>query len=476
MSRHEAKLALLFLLLVCVCLAAPRWVHAQDPLSGQTPPQSASTPAQDLSGDTVNQNWNIHGQITETPQGDLAFPALYSGANSLTRGGEVQETFTADLFAGTRLWHGAEIHTDALLWKGFGLTNDKGIEAFPNGDAFKLGTVNPHFMFAHLFIRQTIGLGGKREPVPDGPLTLGGVRDISRLTITLGRLTPTDMFDNNAYAQDPHTQFMNWAMITNLSWDFPADSVGYTTGLVVEFNQPKWALRYGFFQVPNTQNGFTADDQILTFPHAGGDGPFFRSWGMVTEFERRYANAHPGVIRVLSFVNEANTIGYREATPLLRVNGPGADLSSASAFRRKYGFGLNWEQKIADDVGVFSRLGWDNGQVQGWMYNDSNWTASLGTSVKGTPWRRTRDTFGLAFVVSGASRSNQEFLEAGGTDILDGDGALTYGSEKVIEAYYNFAIWKSIQVTPDYEFVDNPAFNRDRGPVSVFGIRLHGQF
>jgi high affinity Mn2+ porin len=211
-------------------------------------------------------------------------------------------------------------------------------------------------------------------------------------------------------------------------------------------------------------------------PPTGGDGPFFRAWGMATEFERRYAEVHPGTIRVLGWVNRANTIGYRQAVALLQANGPAADLSPARAYRRKYGFGLNWEQKITDDVGVFSRLGWNNGQVQGWMYNDSNWTASFGTSVNGTSWRRTRDVLGLAYVVSGASRSNQEFLEAGGTDILDGDGALTYGSEKVIEAYYNFAIWKSIHVTPDYEFVANPAFNRDRGPVSVFGVRLHWQF
>jgi high affinity Mn2+ porin len=424
----------------------------------------------------VSQNWNIHAQVTETSQGDLGFPALYSGPNSLNSKGEVQETFTSDLYVGARLWHGGEIHADGLLWKGFGLSNNKGIEAFPNGDAFKLGTKNPHFMFAHLFIRETIGLGGKQESVADGPLTLAGERDISRLTFTLGRFSATDMFDDNAYAQDLHTQFMNWAMITNLSWDFPSDSVGYTTGLAVELNQLRWALRYGFFQVPNTKNGFTADDQILMIPHEGGDGRFLRSWGMATEFERRYANARPGAIRVLAWLNEANTVSYREATPLLEASGPGTDLSSARAYRHKYGFGLNWEQKITDNVGAFSRLGWNNGQVEGWMYTDADWTASLGTSVRGALWRRTNDTLGLAYVISGASRSAQKFLEAGGVDILDGDGALTYGSEKAMEAYYNFAIWKGVHVTPDFEFVDNPAFNRDRGPVLVFGIRLHGQF
>jgi high affinity Mn2+ porin len=440
-------------------------------------PAQQTTATQSLApADTTSQRWNIHGQITETPQGDPPFRAKYSGPNSLTNTGEVQATYTSDLYFGARLWHGGEIHVDGLLWKGFGLSNDKGIEAFPNGDAFKLGITTPHFMFAHLFIRETIGLGGNRESVPDGPLTLASEQDISRLTFTVGRLSPTDMFDSNAYAQDAHSQFMNWATMTNLSWDFPADSVGYTTGIVAELNQPRWAVRYGFFQVPNTQNGFTADDQVLMFPRAGGDGPFFRAWGMAGEFERRYADSHSGAIRVLTFVNRANSVGYREATPLLIANGPGADLSSAFAYRCKYGFGLNWEQKITDHVGVFSRLGWNNGQVQGWMYNDSNWTASLGMSVIGSSWRRTNDVFGLAYIDSGASRSNQEFLAAGGTDILDGDGALTYGSEKVVETYYNFSVWKSFHVTPDYEFVDNPAFNRDRGPVSVFGVRLHSQF
>jgi high affinity Mn2+ porin len=474
--RHDAKLALTFLLWLGVYLAGPRWARAQDLPSEPTPHQSAPATDQDASGDTVNQKWNIHGQITESPQGDPGFRALYSGPNSLNSKGEVQETFTADIFAGARLWNGAEIHADGLLWKGFGLSNDKGIEAFPNGDAFKLGTATPYFMFAHLFIRQTIGLGGEKESVPDGPLTLAGQRDVSRVTITIGRLSPTDMFDNNSYAQDSHTQFMNWAMITNLAWDFPADSVGYTTGLVAELYQPRWALRYGFFQVPYFQNAFTADDQVLLFPHAGSNGEFLHSWGMVTEFERRYAGTHPGAIRLLAFVNDAHMISFRAATPLLEANGPGANLTPARAYRHKYGFGVNWEQAITDNVGVFSRIGWNDGQTEGWMYNDADWTASFGTSVKGTVWRRPNDTFGLAYVVSGASRSAQEFLEAGGAGILDGDGALNYAGENVIEAYYNFAVWRSIQITPDYEFVANPAFNRDRGPVSVVALRLHASF
>lgn len=223
------------------------------------------------------QDWNLHGEITALPQGDIRFPAAYSGRNSLNSGGEIQATVAADLYAGRRLWTAGAIYADGLLWEGYGLSHTEGIEAFPNGDAFKNGTVAPHFMFAHLFLQETIGLGGATETVDDGPLQLAGVRDISRLTLTVGRFNPTDVFDHNAYANDSHTQFFNWAMQTNLAWDVPSDSVGYTTGVALDLNQPRWALRAGWFQVPGMKNGFTADDRVLTIPPAGSSGKFFDS-------------------------------------------------------------------------------------------------------------------------------------------------------------------------------------------------------
>ena len=178
----------------------------------------------DEGADAATKCWNFHAQTTAVAQGDPAFPAKYSGPNSLNSAGERQETLSADLFVGRRLWSGAEMHADALMWQGFGLSNTFGIEAFPNGDAYKAGTKIPDFMVARLFIRQTFGLGGEQEDVNDDQLTLAGKQDISRLTITVGRFTPTDIFDNNTYAHDAHTQFLNWAACTNLTWDYPSDS------------------------------------------------------------------------------------------------------------------------------------------------------------------------------------------------------------------------------------------------------------
>src|SRR5208282_2034275 len=255
--------------------------------------------------------WNWHVQNTDIVQGYPGFPAKYSGPNSLPSGGEARETVSLDLYAGVRLWPGAEAHVDGLMWQGLGLGNTLGAEGFPNGEAFKLGTGVPNGTISRLFIRQTIGLGGEQEDVPDDQFTLAGKQNISRLTLTIGRFSAKDIFDNNAYANDPRTQFMNWALMANEAWDYPADAIGYTTGIAVELNQPKWALRYGFFQVPRFSNSLTADDRIFKWPYdnSAQDGPFLDAWGMVTEFERRYTNSS----LILHHCGDVGKRGHAEA-------------------------------------------------------------------------------------------------------------------------------------------------------------------
>ncbi|HTW63941.1 MAG TPA: carbohydrate porin [Bryobacteraceae bacterium] len=428
----------------------------------------------------TEQLWNLHFQSTAIVQGYPAFPANYSGHNSLPDGGETRETVSVDVMGGLRLWSGAEAHIDGLMWQGYGIGNTLGAEGFPSGEAYRLGTQVPNGTIARLFIRQTIGLGGDEEDVTDGPLTLAGKQDVSRLTFTLGRLSAADIFDTNAYANDPRTQFMNWGLVNNEAWDYPADSIGYDTGLAIELNQPNWTLRYGFFQVPSVQNGLNAEDRFLTWPYnsptegPANDGPLSEAWGMVMELERRYsAGTHPGTIRFLAYVNRANMASYSAATAILKASGPGADISAATAFRCKYGFGLNWEQEIADNIGIFSRVGWNDAQEQGWMFSDVAYTGSLGLSIKGAAWHRPDDTLGIAGLINGASHVEQEFFQAGGLGILAGDGQLSYAPEEILETYYSCKITEGVFISPDYQFIDHPAFNHDRGPVSVFSVRFH---
>jgi high affinity Mn2+ porin len=431
-----------------------------------------SAPENEVNG--PSQNWNFHGQNTDIVQGTPAFSADYSGPNSLDKDGQVEHTESIDLYGGLRLWSGAEAHIDGLAWNGQGLSDTAGVEDFPNGEAYKSGTHSLDFTFARLFLRQTINLGGPTESVPDDELDLAGTRDVSRLTFTIGRFTPSDQFDTNDFANDPRRQFMNWAFINNVTWDYPADSIGYTTGFSVELNQPNWAARYGFFQMPADSNSDTAEDRYLFYPRADSesDGEFFKSWGMMLEFQRNYTLlSQPGVIRVMPWVDLAHMGLYSEAP-----SEPGDDITLTRAYRFKYGFAANLQQQIVNDIALFARGGWNDGREEAWAYTDVNYSGSLGFSVNGDLWHRSNDALGLAAVFSGISHENREFLEAGGTGILDGDGALSYGWEKAAEFYYAFDVWQSLILTLDYQFIADPAFNRDRGPVSVLGARLHWEF
>jgi high affinity Mn2+ porin len=240
--------------------------------------------------------------------------------------------------------------------------------------------------------------------------------------------------------------------------------------------------------MPGLMNGFTSDDRIFMWPadETTTNGKFWRSWGLMTEFERRWRiEDHPGAIRLMAWLDSGNFASFAVATPLLRANPPPPDAPqgagstippAAFAYRYKYGFGVNWEQEITKDVGLFSRWGWNDGRTAAWTYTDVNWTVSLGASVKGARWCRPGDTFGLAGVLCGASAAQQAFLKVGGTGITNGDGNLSYACETVLETYYDFSLGKSAHLTVDYQFFADPAFNRDRGPVNVFGVRLHWEY
>ena len=406
--------------------------------------------------------WNWHAQNTDIVQYHPDFHAPYAGPNSLHAGDEVKETVSLDLMFGLRLWRGAEFHVDGLMWQGFGLSDALGIDGFPNGEAFRVGTHAPNITFSRVFIRQTIGLGGEQESVEDDALHLAGKPEVRRLTLTVGKLSAKDIFDNNTYANDPRTQFMNWALMANEAWDYPADALGFISGFTAELNQPQWTLRYGFFQMPRVSN------------HMGEDSRFLVAWGMVTEFERRYDWAsHPGVVRLLAYLNQANMGSYQDA--VASATRP-ADIMATRETRQKFGFGLNVEQELLKNLGAFMRLGWSDGRNEAWAFSDVDQTASLGLSLQGEWWHRPKDTLGLAGVINALSPVHREFLAAGGTGILAGDGVLNYGTEKILEVYYDFQVWKAIHAALDYQFIANPAFNRDRGPVSVMGARLHWEF
>jgi high affinity Mn2+ porin len=423
---------------------------------------NAPPPALTNSAAAPEKFWNIHMEATYVGQWHPSFRAQYSGPESLDNHSATAETVDYDLFLGARLWQGAEFHVDGLYWQGFGFNHTLGIEAFPNAEAYKIGAQAGNVAPVRVFIRQTIGLGGDQEPVTDDALHLGGQQDVSRITLTVGQISVLDIFDQNSYAGDPTTQFLNWALVGNEAWDYPANSIGYITGFAAELNQPNWTARYGMFQMPGVQNGMAINQQYL------------EAWGMVTEFERRFAiHDHPGAVRLLAYLNRADMGSYAEA--LENPQRP-PNIVDTRQYRLKYGFGLNAEYELIQGVGFFTRLGWNDGQTENWAYADVDKSGSAGLSIKGAFWNRPNDTVGLAGVVNGISRVQQDFFAAGGLGILAGDGALSYGLEKTLETYYKAQIWKNIYATADYQYVIDPAYNAARGPVSILGLRLHWEF
>lgn len=412
-----------------------------------------------------SDDWNVHAQTTVLPQGYGPIHSPYASPFSLPGSGQFQATWTTTAFLSARLWDGGEFYFNPELAQGFGINGTLGIAGFPNGEAQKAGAPFPKIRPQRYYLKQTFGLGGEQEDVADGPNQLAGKRDIDRVTLIVGRFAVGDFFDGNSYAKDPRADFMNWAMWASAAYDFPADLPGYTRGAVVELNRKDWAIRAGLFQVPAVPNS-----DVLTF----------KTGGTVVEFEERHTIfEQPGKLRVGVFANSGNTANYREvldlsaASPALGIN----DIVTANQRNRlKYGFYVNLEQQIVNDVGLFARASWNDGQTQILNFTDVDLGFSGGLSIKGSRWGRPDDTIGIGGAINGLSAAHRDFLAAGGTGLLIGDGQLNYRTERILEAYYAYSVIKGVTLTADYQLVVNPAYNADRGPVSIVSGRLHAEF
>jgi high affinity Mn2+ porin len=412
-----------------------------------------------------SDDWNVHAQTTFLPSAYPSFRSPYAGANSLPGSGQAQATWTTTAFLGVRLWQGGEFYFDPELAQGFGIGGTLGIAGFPNGEAQKAGATEPKFRPQRYYLKQTFGFGGEQEDVQDGPNQLPGKRDIDRITLIVGRFAVGDFFDNNSYSHDPRADFMNWAMWSSAAYDFPADLPGYTRGAVVEFNRKDWAVRAGAFEVPNAPNS-----DVLTY----------KTGGTVVEFEERHTVFdQPGKLRLGAFANSGDTGNYRQALAIEDAD-PSLDINTVMTGIRhdnlKYGFYLNAEQQIVKDIGLFARASWNDGQNEILSFTDVDRSISGGLSIKGSFWRRPNDTIGIGGAINGLSDAHRDFLAAGGLGLLIGDGQLNYRPEQILETYYAYAVNKNFTITADYQLITNPAYNADRGPVSIFSARFHGEF
>ncbi len=409
------------------------------------------------------EKWDLYFQATSIGQYHGSFRSPYAGPLSLVAHPEAEASLTSTLFLGLRLTRDTAFYFDPELAGGRGFSNTNGIANFPNGEMPRVSTATPKPYIARLYVTHDFGFGTEREAVEGEENQLAGSRPATRYSVTLGRFTVTDFFDGNRYSHDPRKQFMGWATMYNGAWDYPADTRGYTWGWMHEFHARRWSARYASVAEPRVANGLRFDRRVL------------RDRGDVFEAEiRASAHGHDGALRVLSYLNHADAGTYGEAIRLAaKAGGPPDVTATHRAGTLKYGFGVNADQEIAKNVGLFARLGWNDGKTESFAFTPIDRLATAGVSVEGARWKRPRDTAASALTVSGIAGVHALYLARGGLDFLIGDGALRYAPEYVSETYYRARIAAGLFATIDLQHVTNPAFNRDRGPVWIGALRLH---
>ena len=462
------------LLLGAALLLASRAVAQVTPpgtATPTTPPTAApsQTPIRQAN-DTPQQprNWSLHFQQTLIDQwhNDLSTP--YSGEYSLADRESAKLSFTSTLFIGRRLWRGGALYFNPEVAGGSGLSGARGVAGFVNGETFRIGDPSPNLYLARLYLRQVFALGAGTEADEDDLNQLAGPRPQRYFAVNLGKFSTADFFDQNSYSHDPRTQFLNWSLMSAGAWDYAANTRGYTVGGVLEYVTPALALRFASTLMPTLANG-----PVLNF-HYG------TAHAETLELTKGYKLAgRQGTVRLLGFRNVAAMATYRSAVALAQATGDQPDVVNARiAGHTKVGFALNAEQEITKEVGLFARVSYNDGKNETWAFTEIDQSASLGAVSTGTRWQRPDDRLGAAVVVNGISPEHHAYLAAGGYGFIVGDGALNYGLESIGEVYYSIALPKyHASISPDYQLVVNPAYNRDRrGPVHVVAVRLHVEF
>jgi len=486
----RARLAIPMLCALMAGGAAPRTARAQDsapvPAPNQGSPQSTGTdspapPGANSDSDTgdvltvfphsdSSRYW-ISGQANVVFQWHPTFPAKYSGTNSLSPQAQSATTHVVTLFTGYELSHTTEVYADVEDATGGGIGTALGLAGYTNLDSVR--TVQGVALsrgpyLARLILRQIIPLSDERAKADRDPLHLATCLPARRIEIRFGKFDLADFFDLNSGGSDSHLQFLNWTVDNNGAWDYAANTRGYTDGVIFEYDDHWFSARFGEVLMPKAANDIHLDANLARA----------RSANLELDAQGSLIAHRSGTVRLLSYLNQADMGSYTEAvTDYLDGQTPTPSIiSTRRQGRHKYGFGLNLEQELTSQIGAFARLGWSDGRNESFAYTEVDRTAELGLFTKGDKWHRRNDRVGAAFVLNGIVAAHQQYLALGGSGFLLGDGNLTYGHEKIVEAFYTAHLWRGFFTSFDLQHINNPGYNKDRGPVTVPGLRLHVDF
>jgi len=439
--------------------------------AGATPadaPDRSAGPAAADEDEDDGRTWQAKFQTTYTFEKKLPFHAAYTGPNSLVTDPERSYTATATAYLGWRPWRSAEVFVVPEVTQGLPFSNLTGLGGFTNGELTRASGTNPRLYRQKLYLRQTWSLGGGREKEEAELEQFGKFVDRDRFVLTAGNFAALDVFDDNLYAKDPRTQFMNWGNMAYAAYDYPADARGFAWGLAGEWYEGDWAFRFGRMTVPRDPNQLSLDHRLASH------------YGDQIELEHGHTVAgQPGRIRVLAYRDRARMASFQDALVYLETH-PGSDPQAIFAVRTgdkvKYGFGVNAEQAIGPDLGAYLRAMHSDGHTETLAFTEVDQSLAAGLVLKAAAWGRPLDNLGLSFMQNTISRDRRNYLEAGGISFFIGDGALRYAPERIVELYYSATIVRDVSATVGWQHIQNPAYNADRGPVEVLAFRLHAEF
>jgi high affinity Mn2+ porin len=414
----------------------------------------------------------VSGQANIIFQGRLPFHSLYEGPNSFRNSAEYKTSLLGTLYTALRRSHSTRYNTDFIFdlesAGGRGLSEALGLAGFTNLDVVRNPNLGSTPYIARYQIHQVIGLTDKTTSQEPNFFAVASTVPERRVEFRAGKMTLPDFFDVNSIGSDSHLQFMNWTVDNNGAWDYAADTRGYTVGAMAEYDDRAWSIRYGLFAMPVVANGFDMD-WALSRAH-GQNGEF--------ELRRSWIPQRKGVTRLLFYANCAHMGTYREAVDafLAGIDKAPNIIAHEHFGALKYGFGYNMEQELTSNLRVFGRFGWNEGQHESFAYTEVDQTVEAGADYGGDRWHRAQDKVAIAVVSNAIKRDHQDYLRLGGLGFLLGDGNLNYGRENIVESYYTWHAWKGLFYSIDVQHIDNPGYNRDRGPAWVGSVRTHVDF
>lgn len=401
-----------------------------------------------------------------------SFPADYSGPNSLSTAAQSATSHVVTLYTGYELRDTTEVFLDLEDSTGSGIGNALGLAGYTNLDVVRtaagVGLSHAPYL-ARLLLRQIIPLSSETVKVDRSYLGLATTLPKRRLEFWVGKFAIPDFLDTSGPGSDSHLQFLNWTVDQNGAYDYAANTRGYTDGAMLEYDDGRWTARFVEALMPKVANGINLDADIARA----------REENFETDYNGGFLRHKEGAIRILTYLNHANMGNYREAIDEF-LDGETPTRPDIIATRRqgrhKYGVGLNAEQNLTDRIRVFGRVGWNDGHNESFVYTEVDRALDLGGDYRGDAWHRKNDRVGAAFSLNALSADHREYLALGGLGFLLGDGALNYGQEKIVESYYTAHLWRGVFTSFDLQHINNPGYNKDRGPVLVPALRLHVDF